>query len=1073
MPDDQEWILESSEALGEDAPTTPIESLELLARAGNWLCGWSIKPADEQVSAIFPRLCADALRSHFHYTADIPSVPLTAPKVHSIKAATSRRRNHMAAQIETVVLHKVNKQAKARIRKIGRQEQHSVDTAVRDWKKKWMSNQQGEHKADTKHHVLTVQVGPCGLQPCLKRIRSLLAGFPHLPAVIHFQDIKFTQRRVKTVKKQISDLCPDYTMFSDIRAARRKRHYNMGVLSLVRNDLAFSCTKVDIGTFIDQADCKIPSSAIVEHCSGRVLCLAMKPPGAVGTIWHINVYQHTSSALAAYRAAVWEACSSIIHQACEQGAAVILAGDLNATTHDSQRTPSSPASKADKTLCEFISFHHCTADGCIHTDYSWTDPKGKRAADLDHIIAFPSSLHHSARRLLNKLDPGLNHHAVVVSFDSHVLGAIAHIEPDPGFHQPRLKTLDYQAHLPFLIPAVKQAASVVGHYDARDDDAVILEALLQKSKEAFGSISGYTKLPEKKGPRWLKGHQATNRELEALHMLRRNIPHCVGEAMAKWTLPTFQHRCHASIARKCLPEAMPSLGDSHSAEYWQALTSTIHKAIRERRSRLKLEIDHDQRQQLQLALKRIRNDFGKRRRTFRQALMRDAPSAALWGVMSSHPSQLLLHNWTAQRVRTLIPASILEGSILVDSPTGDVSLTCMSHNILASVIKHLPPGSARVLIPAKATLVADPRNKVSGIEHYFGMNAAGMLPKCRLHQHVAKRDIVCLSHGKTDNRELIWYCNHCQAECTIAAPPLQTAKTFLGAAVFTSYNAFPANFHSRLQSSILQEDLDYMISRLPLRKAPGPDGVPNELLRILPAEAHLIIHHIINKALTTGVFPSSWKDTVVTLMTKKLPAELLSNQCLIALCNTVYKLFAIIVNSRLTTMMEEHGIIEPEQEGGRRRRGCLRQIQRAQFQFHDAKRRGKRMYALFIDTANAYNSLNHDVLWSILRGYGLPETDVLFLENIYSGNRFTVAGPFGQTAQIHTHAGVPQGDVTSPLLWNLAMNAMIRYLHGAGKGYKHESGVVTSALAYIDDCCLMADSAAGFRILVNRLNRFY
>ena len=108
----------------------------------------------------------------------------------------------------------------------------------------------------------------------------------------------------------------------------------MGVLSLVCNDLAFSCTKVDIGTFINQSQCTLPSSAIVEHSAGRVLCLAMKPPGAAGTIWHLNVYQHTSSAHASYSAAIWEACGSIIQQAREQGAAVILAGDLNATTHD-------------------------------------------------------------------------------------------------------------------------------------------------------------------------------------------------------------------------------------------------------------------------------------------------------------------------------------------------------------------------------------------------------------------------------------------------------------------------------------------------------------------------------------------------------------------------------------------------------------------------------------------------------------------------------------------------------------------------------------------------------------------
>ena len=53
------------------------------------------------------------------------------------------------------------------------------------------------------------------------------------------------------------------------------------------------------------------------------------------------------------------------------------------------------------------------------------------------------------------------------------------------------------------------------------------------------------------------------------------------------------------------------------------------------------------------------------------------------------------------------------------------------------------------------------------------------------------------------------------------------------------------------------------------------------------------------------------------------------------------------------------------------------------------------------------------------------------------------------------------------------INAMLRYINGACVGYVHESGVMTSALAYIDDCCLLAESAAGSKEQVRRLNAFY
>eukprot|EP00961_Rhodomonas_salina_P273230 3691744-Rhodomonas_salina.1 len=62
-------------------------------------------------------------------------------------------------------------------------------------------------------------------------------------------------------------------------------------------------------------------------------------------------------------------------------------------------------------------------------------------------------------------------------------------------------------------------------------------------------------------------------------------------------------------------------------------------------------------------------------------------------------------------------------------------------------------------------------------------------------------------------------------------------------------------------------------------------------------------------------------------MTKKPPPELLANQRPIALCSTTYKMFSIISNSCLTRAMEENGVIKDEQEGGRRNRSTLRQLQ--------------------------------------------------------------------------------------------------------------------------------------------------
>mmetsp|Transcript_30073 Transcript_30073/g.61936 ORF Transcript_30073/g.61936 Transcript_30073/m.61936 type:complete len:319 (+) Transcript_30073:1059-2015(+) len=158
------------------------------------------------------------------------------------------------------------------------------------------------------------------------------------------------------------------------------------------------------------------------------------------------------------------------------------------------------------------------------------------------------------------------------------------------------------------------------------------------------------------------------------------------------------------------------------------------------------------------------------------------------------------------------------------------------------------------------------------------------------------------------------------------------------------------------------------------------DGVPNELLQLLPSSLLLLLLQVVNDALTKGHSPPHWKDTVYMLLTKKAPAELLTNQRPMALCNTTYKLYNMVINSRLTCMAEENSLLETEQEGGRRNRSTVRQLQRLRWNLDDAKRRGKQLYVLFIDTTNAFCSINHKVMWSILRAYGIPELDVQHLE---------------------------------------------------------------------------------------------
>lgn len=419
----------------------------------------------------------------------------------------------MASHIATVALHKVVRKAKHKTLKTRAAERKELDQAVSEWKNKWRSAQGRNVQTDWKYHVLTINVSPSGLQWCLNRVCSLFAHFHELPAIIHVQDIKITVLCTKTIQPQLQRLCPDYTSYIAVHPARRKRHYNLGVMTLVRNDIAFTCKAIDFGAFLDQARASLPIDKLEEHCAGRVLCLQTRPAGPKGPVWHVNVYQHTASACAEHRKAVWEVVCNILEQALEQGAAVVLAGDCNATMHYEQHMPARLLSRPDKTFCKLVAMHHGAAAIGVPGEYSWGNPRGTCQADLDHIIVLPSILAHSGRRMLSKLDPGLDHWTMAVTLDSAVLGEAAVIKKDPGFHVPHFKTIDYHMQLPFLQDAVWTAGCMLPTdkvVDWADDEQAMLETLIQRSETAFGNISGYTEAPKVLRGRMLPGHKAAH-----------------------------------------------------------------------------------------------------------------------------------------------------------------------------------------------------------------------------------------------------------------------------------------------------------------------------------------------------------------------------------------------------------------------------------------------------------------------------------------------------------------------------------------------------------------------------------
>ena len=207
-------------------------------------------------------------------------------------------------------------------------------------------------------------------------------------------------------------------------------------------------------------------------------------------------------------------------------------------------------------------------------------------------------------------------------------------------------------------------------------------------------------------------------------------------------------------------------------------------------------------------------------------------------------------------------------------------------------------------------------------------------------------------------------------------------------------------------------------------------------------------------------------------MLKKTPASDLGNQRPVCCIRTIYKLVSAVINNRMYKLLERYDVLEEQQEGFCAQRSCPRQTHKLISIMEDAKRQKKKLYCLWIDWGNAFNSADQDVLWEAMRLSGFEKKDIALVAELYNESTLVVDNSFGRTAEIDCNCGVKQGDIISPAVFTILMNVLLRSLARTGAGYTHSSGVHCNFLAFADDIVLITDDAKKMQTLVAEVEMF-
>ena len=119
----------------------------------------------------------------------------------------------------------------------------------------------------------------------------------------------------------------------------------------------------------------------------------------------------------------------------------------------------------------------------------------------------------------------------------------------------------------------------------------------------------------------------------------------------------------------------------------------------------------------------------------------------------------------------------------------------------------------------------------------------------------------------------------------------------------------------------------------------------------------------------------------------------------------------------------------------------------------------KNIYFCFIDYAKAFDYVDHNQLWTILKEMGMPDHLTCLLRNLYAGQEATVRTGHGTIDWFQIGKGVFQSCILSPCLFNLYEEYSMQntWLDEGQAGIKTARRNINN-LRYVDDPTFMAES---------------